>query len=188
MPLDPEEFSDSISPEELNVERFHETRKVRDFDCGNRALNDFLNTEEVERYEKEGLGRTFLVYSKGKVVAYFTTSFDSIRIEYLTHVKSFSRFAEMKIESLPAVKIGRLGVAKELHRRGIGRILIKYIIGMALELGGKMGVRLLIVQAKPESITFYEKCGFALTVAVKRERGRHNRTMFLDLHHIPDEV
>lgn len=186
MPLDPEEFPDTFRPENLKVERFLETRKVRDFDCGNRDLNDFLNTEEVSKYEKEGLGRTYLVYSSGKVVAYFTTSFDSIRLEYLKHVKSFSKFAEMRLESLPAVKIGRLAVAKELKRRGIGRIIIKYIIGMAQELGGRMGVRLLIVQSKQESMEFYEKCGFILTVETKREKKRRNRTMFLDLYHIPD--
>lgn len=57
---------------------------------------------------------------------------------------------------------------------------------MALETKGKMGVRLIILQAKPESIQFYERCGFQLTFETKREKRRRNRTMFLDLHAIED--
>lgn len=179
----PEPFAHpvTIAPDQLRIERFLETRKVQSFDCGNKDLNDFLNTEEVAKYEKEGLGRTYLVYYDGELVAYFTVSFDSLRVEYLQTVKSFSELAEMRLEALPAVKIGRLAVDTNHQSLGIGRMLVRYIAGMALEMGGKMGVRLLVLQAKPESIPFYEKCGFKLTYETKRERGRLNRTMFLDL-------
>ena len=179
---DPFEHAVDIDPDALRVERFVETRKVQTFDCGNKDLNDFLNTREVAEYERQGLGRTYLVYYRGDPVAYFTVSFDSLRVEYLKTVKSFSRFAEMRLEALPAIKIGRLAVDSKFQNRGIGRFLIKYISGMALEESGKMGVRLLVLQAKPESIRFYEQCGFKLTWETKREKARRNRTMFLDLH------
>jgi len=185
-PPNPFEHPISTSPDELKIERFLETRNVQSFDCGNKDLNDFLCTEEVKRYEDEGLGRTYLAYYRGSLVAYFTVSFDSLRVEYLKTVKSFSKLAEMKLEALPAVKIGRLATDRQFQNMGIGRLLIKYIAGMALEMGGKMGVRVLVLQAKPESIPFYEKCGFQLTREVKRERGRRNRTMFLDLYHVAE--
>lgn len=174
----------SINEIDLKVEPFKETAQVRDFDCGNDALNDFLCTEEVSSYEKEGLGRTHLVYHQGSLVAYFTVSFGDIRIEYLKTFKSFSKFAEMKIESVPALKIGRLAVHKRFQNHGIGRFLVRYIAGMALEMGGQSGVRLLMLQAKPESILFYKQCGFQLTSEVRRERMRVNRTMFVDLYYI----
>lgn len=175
-----------ITIDRLSVEPFWETQRVRNFDCGNEDLNDFLNTEEVERYEQEGLGRTYLVFYEGKPVAYFTVSFDGLRVEYLRTWKSFSRLAEMKLETIPALKIGRLAVDSRYQSRGIGRALVNYIAGMALETKGKMGVRLMILQAKPESIEFYGKCGFQLTVETRRERGRRNRTMFFDLHALED--
>jgi GNAT superfamily N-acetyltransferase len=174
----------SINENDMTVEPFKETAQVRDFDCGNDALNDFLCTEEVSSYEKEGLGRTHLVYCRGTLVAYFTVSFGDIRIEYLKTFRSFSKFAQMNIESVPALKIGRLAVHKRFQNQGIGRYLIRYIAGMALEMGGQSGVRLLMLQAKPESILFYEKCGFQLTSQVSRERKRINRTMFVDLYYI----
>ncbi len=171
-----------ITIDQLSVEPFWETQRVRNFDCGNKDLNDFLNTEEVERYDQEGLGRTYLVFYEGQPVAYFTVSFDGLRVEYLRTWKSFSRLSEMKLDSIPALKIGRLAVDTQYQKRGIGRALLNYIAGMALETRGKMGVRLLILQAKPDSIEFYGKCGFQLTFETRRERSRRHRTMFFDLH------
>ena len=177
-----------FSWEELSIEPFIETKRVRDFNCGEKDLNDFLNTEEVMEYEKEHLGKTYLVFHEGNVVAYFTVSADGLRVEYLKSYKSFSKISELHLESLPAIKIGRLAVDQRWQGRGIGRLLIKYIGGIALESGRFGSVRLLIVQAKPGAVDFYQKCGFQLTEETKRERGRRNRTMFLDLHKIEERL
>lgn len=188
MPGEPPDFESpaEITLDALRIEPFVETRPVETFDCGNRDLNDFLTTEEVEKYENEGLGTTHLVYFKGELVAYFTVSFGSLYVEYLKSWKSFSKIAQMKIDSIPAVMIGRLGVATAYHGRGIGRALIRYIAGLALETRGKLAVRLIILQSYPESFEFYLKCGFQFTTLTKRERKRRNksRTMFFDLHAI----
>jgi GNAT superfamily N-acetyltransferase len=173
----------SVSLEELRIEPFRETHDVKGFDCGNGDLNDFLCTSEVSKYEKLGLGTTYLVYRRGDLVAYFTVNSDSMRVEYLKTARSFSEVRELRLEAIPGFKIGRLAVDTRHQNRGIGRTLIKCIAGMALE--GKVGVRILMVQAKPESVSFYEKCGFKLTDETRRERGRRNRTMFLDLHSLP---
>ena len=166
---------------DLDIEPFRETQQVQAFDCGNKDLNDFLTTEEVRRYEQERVGRTYLVFHKGDLAAYFTVSQGGLRAEYLKTWKSFSRMAEMRLEAIPALTIGRLAVDVRRQKRGIGRALVNFIAGMALEAQGKIAVRLIILQAKPESIDFYRKCGFELTVETKREKRRVNRTMFLDL-------
>jgi len=181
----------NVNPFEIVVEPFKENQDVLRFTCGNRDLDEFLTTEEVRRYEVQGLGRTYLVYLHGNLVAYFTVCNDSLRVEYLRKTKSFSKSAELIVDSYPAVKIGRLATAKDWQRRGIGRAVVAYIAKAALESGARFGVRLLIVEAKPESIAFYERCGFELTYETARERGRRNRTMFLDLQDLrtllPDE-
>jgi len=186
LPDEPTEFErpPEITLDSLQIEPFVETRAVESFDCGNKDLNEFLSTKEVRLYEAEGLGRTYLAYYQGSLVAYFTVSFGSLYVEYLKSWKSFSRMAQMKIESIPAVMIGRLAVSLEFQRRGIGRALVRYVAGLALETKGKMGVRLIILQSKPESMRFYHQCGFQITVETKRERRRVNRTMFFDLHAI----
>lgn len=171
----------TVDPSRFKFEPFHETQKVRGFTCGSKPLDDFLTTNEVERFEREGLGRTFLVFLDGEVIAYYTLSNDSLRVEYVTHVKSMSKVQELRVNPIPAVKIGRLAVAREWQGRGVGRNLIAMIAAQALMQGQKSGVRLLILEAKKESISFYEKCGFVLTKETRRERNKKNRTMFLDL-------
>jgi len=147
-------------------------------------LDDFLNTDEVEKYEREGLGTTYLVYWRGSLVAYFTVCFDGLRVEYLKTWKSMSRLAEMRLETIPALKIGRLAVDSRFHHRRVGQHLVNYIAGMALEARETMAVRLLILQAEPDSKVFYERLGFEYTFLTGRERGREKRTMFLDLQAI----
>lgn len=125
MPRIPESRQgDRIQLAELDIEPFRETQRVRGFSCGNRDLDEFLNTEQVERYEQEGLGRTYLVFYEGGPVAYFTVSFGSLRIEYLKTWKSFSRMSEMQLEAIPALTIGRLAVDRRYQTRGIGRALL----------------------------------------------------------------
>ncbi len=170
-----------VDPARFRVEPFHETQRVKGFTCGNKDLDDFLNTKEVEEFDEAGLGKTYLVFYDGELIAYYTISNDSLRAEYLKTVKSFSKAAEEKVEAFPAVKIGRLAVAKAWQSRGVGRHLLADIAAEALFQGQRSGVRLLILEAKPDAIPFYEKCGFKLTRETKRERNRKNRTMFLDL-------
>lgn len=170
-----------VDPSRFRVEPFHETQRVKGFTCGNRDLDDFLNTKEVKEFDEAGLGKTYLVFCDGDLIAYYTISNDSLRADDLKTVKSFSKAAEEKVEAFPAVKIGRLAVATAWRNRGVGRQILADIAAEALFQGQRSGVRLLVLESKPAAIPFYEKCGFKLTRETKRERNRTNRTMFLDL-------
>ena len=170
----------------LEIQPFWETQEVNAFDCGNKDLNEFLSTPQVREFERESLGSTYLVFRRGTLVGFFTVSFGSLRVEYLKTWKSFSKMAQMKLDSIPALMIGRFAVDQRHQRQMIGTALIRYVAGMALALKGKMGVRLMILEAKRGSVEFYQSCGFELTTEVKRERGKVNRTMFFDLHAVAD--
>ncbi len=157
-----------------------ENADVKNFRCGHKDLDDFLTTNEVALYERENLGKTTLAYYNYELVAYFTVSMDSLRREYIKRRSKKDAF--LKTEDIPALKIGRLAVAKKHQNKGFGRIIMKYITGRALLIGAGVGCRLLVLQAKPEARVFYEKMGFDITKKTKRERGRRSRTMYLDLH------
>jgi GNAT superfamily N-acetyltransferase len=160
---------------------FHQTPLLSGFSCGNKNLDEFLISREVQEFEDAGLGRTFLVFFEGDLVAYYTLSNASLRTEYLRTVRAFSKGAEERADAFPAVMIGRFAVARQWHGQGVGRSLLAMIAVEALFQGRRSGIRLLVLEAKPESISFYQKCGFRLTKETARERGKRNRTMFLDL-------
>jgi len=170
-----------VDPERLEVRPFRRTHDLGTFDSGTRELDAFLSSREVERFEDEGFGRTFLVSFEGVLVAYYTLSSDSLRTEYVEGTGFPHPSRRPKVGSVPAVKIGRLAVARKWQGRGVGRSLVALIAEEVLSLGRHVGVRLLILEAKPEAVAFYEKCGFRLTRETRRERGKRNRTMFLDL-------
>lgn len=160
------------------------TKKVEDFNCGNDDLNEFLNTEEARKYEREKLGKTTTVYYYGKLVAYFTVSNYLLKKVKLKNAKNFSKLSEYQIEGYPSILIGRLAVQKEWQKHGIGRFLVSKIIKNALKSSEHFGIRLVVVQAKKDAFKVYEKLGFQYvehSSEEKRFRARGTKTMFFDL-------
>lgn len=175
-----------IDADQLSVEQIAPAEAALSFSCGDPALDRFIGSPEVFDFEAAGLGRTYVVFYEGRLVAYYTLSNASLRVEYLRAVHDLSRPAEEQVDAFPAVKVGRLAVARDFQGRGIGRELLTLIATEALLQGRRSGVRLLILEAMPEAVPFYEKCGFTLAKETRRERARRNRTMFLDLRPLQD--
>jgi hypothetical protein len=98
----PEDPPDPVSLADLRIEPFRENLDVRNFDSGDKDLNDFLTTHEVRSYESGGLGKTHLVYwrPEGQLAGCFTISNESLRLEYLRSVKSFSIPGEIRVEMI----------------------------------------------------------------------------------------
>lgn len=172
--------SQPIPETELCIERFKETARVRDFDCGNTELNDFLNTDEVANYEREKFGKTHLVYwqTEGSLVGYFTISNESLRTEYFHSVKSFTIPSEIRLKTVPGILIGRLATDLRFQRRGVGASILRYIAGLAL--ASPAAARCLFLEAYPESIEFYQKFDFVV-VEPQKLKHRRNRIMVYDL-------
>ena len=65
---------------------------------------------------------------------------------------------------VPAVRVGRLAVAVDAQRRGIGRLLIGHAVDCALAVRGQLGVRVRLVDAlNDEAEAFDCRHGFRPT-------------------------
>lgn len=179
----------SIDEDDLSYEIYSRTKDVAEFDCGEAGLNKFLHDqEEVAEYQDSGLGTTTLVFCKGCLVGFFTLSNDGLELKYVDAKKmrkQIKRRQKEVIKNIPAIKIGRFAVHNRLKRRGIGTMMMRYIVGLAVS-NENIAVRLLILEAYPESQPFYTALGFKFTEEKDRERHRRNRTMFFDLDEIRD--
>jgi GNAT superfamily N-acetyltransferase len=176
-----------IDPAELRYEPFKQNSDVKQFDSGTPDLDEFLCTDEVREYERQNLGRTSLVYYQGHLVGYYTTLVDGLRIEYVLDkktAKSYVKLGRAVVDKIPCVKEGRLAIQTEWKGKGIGRHIIRHIIGYALALSKDTAIRLIIAEAMPQSLEFYLKCGFQLTVETRSERKRRHRTVFFDLQEV----
>lgn len=87
-----------------------------------------------------------------------------------------------KYEAFPAVKIARLAIDKGLQGSGYGAKLLNWCIGhVKLAIMPYVGCRFLVVDAKSDSVAFYQKSGFELLNIDKKYTEEHPM-MFFDLY------
>lgn len=157
--------------EQFDIQKFESDIPTDEFDCGDEDLNDFIKNE-VQFYKKQLIAMPYVVVEKGKtdkVLAYFTLSNDKISVTDFASNNQFNKFKkknfnkEKYLRSYPSVKIGRLGISKELHGVGIGTNIIDFIKLYFLE-DNKTGCRFITVDAYNAAVPFYEKNGFEFLV------------------------
>lgn len=90
--------------------------------------------------------------------------------------------ATSRYEAFPAVKIARLAVDQSLQGNGFGSEFLDWCMNhVKLAIMPHVGCRFLVVDAKRDSITFYQKSGFLLLNTDSNHTDEHP-LMFFDLH------
>ena len=156
----------NIEPTEVRVEEIVNIYDLRDFDCEDGDLNEFLKRDSFE-YKKQLIAKTFIVMYNENVVGFFSVMNDSIKLKLseTEDIKNLTRLHEY-----PAVKIGRLGVDKRFKGKGIGRIIILFVVGLTRRINEISACRFVTVDSYPESTLFYEKHGFIKNLMYEKKR------------------
>lgn len=156
---------------------------VSGFDCGDSDLNDFLKTDATN-YQADHVSHTRLAFLNRELVGYVTLLADCIILKTSEKKRLLDKLllSHQTVFTFPALKIGRLGVQSGFQRSGIGRQLLKYVIGLVVRLNDEFGIgcRFITVDAYPRSIPWYTKHGF---VANKHyaDLGKANPSMRFDI-------
>ena len=105
---------------------------------------------------KQGLGKTFLFIEEEnedkKIIGFYTLKASSLIINDM--------YSKEK-QGEPAVEIYELAVHKDYQKQGIGTDIIKTIFAQVYELSEKyLGIKHIVVCAKPTAINFYKKFNF----------------------------
>lgn len=127
------------------------------FDCGDTDLNDFFS-KDWYNYYRQLLAVTYCLYLGNDAVAMVSLFNDRI------DAKSIGRYRKIPFQkrhhhSWPAVKIGRFAVCQQFKRQKFGTDLMTLMKAFFL-IRNKTGCRFLTVDAYPDAVLFYEKCGF----------------------------
>jgi predicted N-acetyltransferase YhbS len=90
---------------------------------------------------------------------------------------------------LPILRLARLAVDYSAQERGIGSLLLRAVFKLASEMGEKFGSVGVVVDAKPDSISFYERYGFIKLKTLEGNLGDRPEPapMFLSLGSIPEK-
>ncbi len=156
--------------------REHSVRGLKFGDAQFAPLKQFL-AQDARKYQDVNLARTYVACEVGEntVRAYISIVCGEVnaKLEPNDGVKFPHNY--------PAIKIARLAVDHRHGGSGLGRYLVDVAIGIAKDtICPAVGCRFAVVDAKPASVKFYEKCGFTF-LDTPENRTKQNPLMFLDL-------
>ena len=139
------------------LSKFHD----RDgFDCGSEPLNQFLK-QTARQHAARGISRTFVLVDEDAsdpkpIVGFFSLNLCQIKSESLSGAE-----AKKLPRDVSGVRLGRLAVAKEYQRQGMGKTLLVAAMEKFIEIFDTAGGIGLFVDAKDQAAKrYYEQFGF----------------------------
>lgn len=167
--------------------RLKSSDAVKNFDCGDKDLNDFI-LNRAAAFQKYLLAVNYACVNAddaSKVYAYCSLANDKVATSDFKDKTEFNHFRrkrgfpnEKRLKSYPAIKLCRLGVDEKVKGQQIGSGVLDYIKSL-FALDNKAGCRFLTVDAYLNAVPFYEKNGFHFMNA--EDNDPHTRLMYYDL-------
>jgi GNAT superfamily N-acetyltransferase len=165
---------------EIRALRESDNRSV--FSSGDLDLDRFFQKYAGQNQFRHHLGATYVAVEGGRVAGYATVAPGHIEIEDLPAARR-KRLPEYP---LPVLRLARLAVDRLFQGRGLGKQLLRFVLNLALRMAGNFGCVGVVVDAKPEAVSFYRQFGFiALDVVEGESPARPLGTaMFLSVREI----
>ena len=147
------------------------------FDCEEPNLNLFLKRYAKQNQFRHYIGTTYVAAYQRKVIGYVSVSSGSIRVNELNKLK----MKNLPKYPLPILRLTRLAVDKNYRKKGIGKALLKLVLKLTVKQKEQFGCFGLVVDAKEESVSFYEQYGFEIFTILSGELDirPYAQTMFL---------
>jgi predicted GNAT family N-acyltransferase len=166
----------------IKLVRLKEDMVISPFESEDKDLNDFL-LKDAKSYLKSLLAVTYLLQVGDEIVAYFSLSNDRL-IKNNGEKPAWNKVNRAipnnkRRRSYPAVKIGRLAVAKTHTGIGLGKRIILAIKSVYTNEPQRAGCRFLMVDAYHDALPFYEKNKFKFLT--EQDCNDDTRTMYFDL-------
>lgn len=142
----------------MRICKLGKTHKKKEFDCGNRQLNDYLSKIAKQDVEKDVSVCYILEGKDHEVLGYFTLSSGSISREEIPEnlSKRLPRYTD-----IPFASIGRLAIDQNCQRKGYGEYLLIEAFTEILKVSEVLGIAGVFVDPIDDlAINFYERYGF----------------------------
>jgi predicted GNAT family N-acyltransferase len=166
----------------VDIVRLEEDMLIQPFESASKDLNDFL-LNDAKNYLKSLLAVTYLLQVGDETVAYFSLSNDNLmkNDDEKSAWNKVNRAIpnEKRRRTYPAVKIGRLAVAKKYSGMGLGSRIILAVQSMYINSPQQAGCRFLTVDAYRDALSFYQKNDFKFLT--EQDADDETRTMYFDL-------
>ncbi len=141
------------------------TDNIGTFSCGNdewhKDINAFLIDDALDQQTK-GLNVTWLCLKEDKIVGYASLVSSTLKIEEPIW-KSVLRIGEIKRNDVPCGLIAQFGVARDYQRQGVGKFMLSFIRGAAID--SEFGIKLITLHVHKDNLEgrrFWELMGFQI--------------------------
>ena len=141
---------------EVRVRRLEPRDDRTEFRSGNIDLDRFFQRYAGQNQFRHHIGTTYVAVQGDRIVGFVTVSSGEMVAEKLA--KSLRR--RFPAYPLPILRLARLAVDERFQGRGIGRLLLRAMLILALEIRDRLGCIGIVVDAKPDAVTFYSSLGF----------------------------
>jgi ribosomal protein S18 acetylase RimI-like enzyme len=143
----------------LKIEPLTKAHNRTEFDCGDDALNHFLQKTAHQHMDK-GLSKTFVLIDENsslEIIAYMTLVVCEVLVDDIPHQQWKNKYPGR----IPAAKLAKLAVSTDQQRKGYGEILLIDAMQKTLCVSNSMGIAGLFVDAKQQQAkTYYHQFGF----------------------------
>lgn len=127
------------------------------FSCGQADLDRFFEHYAGQNQFKLHLAVTYVALVEGRIVGFATVTPSSIERASVPSARLRKRLPSYP---LPVLRLARLGVDTRAQGLGIGKALLRHVLGLALKQRDDLGCVGVVTDAKPGAVTFYETLGF----------------------------
>lgn len=136
----------------------------RGFSCGQADVDRFFEHYAGQNQFKLHLAVTYVALVDARIVGFATVAASSLKRANLPTARQRKRLPDYP---LPVLRLARLGVDTRAQGLGIGKALLRHVLGLALEQRDHLGCVGVVTDAKPDAVPFYETLGFVSLEGVR---------------------
>jgi len=133
------------------------------FRSGDPDLDRFLHRFAGQNQFKHHLGVTYVAVDGGRLLGYATVAAGHVEIDDLPD----SARSKLPSYPLPVLRLARLAVDESVQSQGLGKQLLRFVLGLAMRMADDYGCVGVVVDSKPDAVAFYTRYGFISADAVE---------------------
>lgn len=170
----------------ITIRRLTAHDERNQFSSSDIELDRFFQRFAGQNQFRHYIGTTYIAEYQAQIAGYITVSSGEITAEHLATTLR-KRLPEYP---LPILRIARLAVDQAFQGQGIGKQLLKAMLELALQQREQSGCVGVVVDAKPQAVSFYTQLGFMALEVLSGELGRRPEPlpMFLPIQLIAKSV
>jgi GNAT superfamily N-acetyltransferase len=144
-------------PTEIEIRPLRTDDDRSSFSCGQPDLDRFFQHYAGQNQFKLHLAVTHVAVSDSRILGFATVAASSLE-RYRLPSPSLRR--RLPGYPLPVLRLARLGVHARVQGSGLGRALLRHVLGLALDQRDRLGCVGVVADVKPDATAFYARYGF----------------------------